>query len=112
MDNIYLAESHIPPEADQEGPTSPDSSAGQTSQAWKVWIKGFNGIKNQLCDFLAKEGIEPVETVGKPFDPNLMESVGEVPADAEGSGVVKEEVQRGYTMAGKIIRVAKVKISK
>ena len=89
LDNIYLAESHVPEELKNNS-----------------WIDGFQQIKNQLCDFLKKEGIEPIEVMGKEFDPNLMEAV-------EGEGnKVSEEVQRGYTMDGKLIRVARVKISK
>jgi len=96
LDNIYLAELHVPEELKGH-----------------QWIKGFNHIKDQLKDFLKKEGIEPIETNGK-FDPSLMEAVDEVerPEGCLVSGVVVEEVQRGYTMNGKIIRVAKVKISK
>lgn len=76
---------------------------------------GIAQIQKQLEDFLAKEGIEPIKTVGEKFDPNLMEAVGET-ASAEGSGESKgenvtEEVQRGYTMHGKIIRVARVKVA-
>jgi len=67
---------------------------------------GVLQIKKQLEDFLKKEGIEAVESVGKKFDPNTMEAV-------EGEGeTVLEETQRGYTMHGKLIRPAKVKISK
>jgi molecular chaperone GrpE len=98
LDNIYLAESHVPEELKNNN-----------------WIDGFSQIKNQLCDFLSKEGIEAIETVGKPFDPNTMESVGEAEiatSDVAKSGTVVEEVQRGYTLYGKIIRPAKVKISK
>lgn len=77
---------------------------------------GINQIKKQLEDFLAKEGIEAIKTIGEKFDPNAMESIGEVEADrARGSiqsGAVAEEIQRGYTMHGKLIRPAKVKISK
>ena len=100
LDNIYLAETHVPPELEKH-----------------EWIKGFNAIKNQLCDFLRKEGIDQIETIGKPFDPNTMEAVGEGPAhnashsDA-GGDTVSEEIQKGYTLQGKIIRVAKVKIAK
>jgi len=89
LDNIYLAETHVPEELKNH-----------------QWLKGFEAIKNQLSDFLRKEGIEVIETLGKPFDPNTMEAV-------EGDGeTVSEEVQRGYTLHGKIIRVAKVKVSK
>jgi len=100
LDNIYLAETHVPEELKSHD-----------------WIKGFNQIKSQLQDFLQKEGIEPIKTVGEKFDPNAMESVGEldfVKSDLTKSepSMVAEEVQRGYTMHGRIIRVAKVKISK
>ena len=93
LDNIYLAETHVPPELEKH-----------------EWIKGFQQIKNQLCDFLQKEGIEAIETADKPFDPNTMEAVAEV--EGKNPGIVVEEVQRGYKMDGKLIRVAKVKISK
>jgi len=95
LDNFYLAESHVPEELKNNN-----------------WVDGFTQIKKQLEDFLAKEGIEPIEVLGKPFDPATMEVVEEVPASAEGSGVAMEEVQRGYTLHDKLIRVAKIKISK
>jgi len=68
--------------------------------------EGVTQIKKQLEDFLQKEGIEPIKTIGEKFDPNIMEAV-------EGDGdTVSEEVQRGYTLHGKLIRVAKVKVAK
>ena len=77
---------------------------------------GILQIKKQLEDFLKKEGIEAVKTIGEPFDPSFMEAVGEAEGADEGStaesGIIVEEVQRGYTMHGKLIRPAKVKISK
>lgn len=67
---------------------------------------GIDQIKKQLEDFLSKEGIEPVKTIGEKFDPNTMEAM-------EGEGeTVLEELQRGYTMHSKLIRPAKVKVSK
>lgn len=102
LDNFYLAENHLPEN--------------------KEFCAGFSQIKKQLSDFLAKEGIEAIEVIGKEFDPNLMEAVGESsgsPSSAESASsdlaqsvIVVEEVQRGYTLHGKLIRPAKVKISK
>lgn len=94
LDNFCLAEKHIP---DNE-----------------EFKNGFEQIKKQLEDFLQKEGIEAIEVIGKDFDPNLMEAVGESsgsPSSAE-SGTVVEEVQRGYTMHDKLIRPAKVRVTK
>lgn len=95
LDNIYLAELHLPEELKNH-----------------QWVKGFNHIKTQLADFLQKEGIEPIKTVGEKFDPNTMEAAEEIEAIGKDSNVVIEEVQKGYAMHGKIIRVARVKISK
>jgi molecular chaperone GrpE len=100
LDNIYLAETHVPDELKSNG-----------------WIEGFTQIKNQLCDFLQKEGIEPIKAVGEKFDPNTMEAVGaasqsEASLAPEGRETVSEEVQRGYTLHGKLIRPARVKIIK
>ena len=70
---------------------------------------------------MKKEGIEPIETVGKPFDPNKMEAVEETDGRVIYKdntrthiepGDVVDEVQKGYTMYGKLIRPAKVKIFK
>jgi len=59
-----------------------------------------------ITQIMAKEGIEPIEVMGKPFNPATMEAV-----EGDG-GTVTEEVQKGYTLNGKLIRVAKVKIAK
>lgn len=67
--------------------------------------EGVTQIKKQLEDFLAKEGIEPIEVMGRKFDPAKMEAV-------EGEGdTVAEEVQKGYTLHGRVIRPAKVKVT-
>ncbi len=95
LDNIYLAETHVPEELKSH-----------------KWIEGFNHIKNQLADFLTKEGIEAIKTEGEKFNPNVMEAVEELSVEGKEPDVVVEEVQRGYTMHGKLIRVARVKISK
>jgi len=68
--------------------------------------EGLDMVIKQFQDFLAKEGIEPIEVAGKDFDPNTMDAV-----DGEGEKV-SEELQRGYTLHGKLIRPARVKLTK
>ena len=97
LDNFNLAAKHAPKDSDIS--------------------QGFLMIKKQLEDLLSKEGIETIEVLGKPFDPNFHEVIEEVsPSEAlakEGKpGTVIEEVQKGYTLNGKLIRPAKVKITK
>lgn len=113
LDNIYLAEKELPEEEKKKSPSSFVNSSGQIFQAWKIWTEGFLQIKNQLEDFLAKEGIEQIKTVNEKFDPNFMEVSEEVTGEAgKESGIVIEEVQKGYTLHKKTIRPAKVRITK
>ena len=102
LDNFYLAEAHLP-EGDD-------------------FKNGFVQIKKQLEDFLKKEGVEPIKSLYEKFDANYMEVIEEVdvrkaPHDGEGwnneeSGIVVEVVQTGYMLHGKLIRPARVKITK
>lgn len=66
--------------------------------------EGFLQIKAQLQDFLKKQGIEEIKSVGETFDLNFHEAL-------EGTeGLISEEVQKGYKLNGKVLRPAKVKI--
>jgi len=75
-------------------------------------VRGLLQIKTQIKDVLKTQGIEEIESLGKKFDPNFHEVVGEIEAKDKESGVILEEVQKGYLQHGKVIRPAKVKISK
>lgn len=101
LDNIYLAEKQLPENL--------KLGKGGSAQAIE-WTKGFLQIQNQIAEFLKKEGIEEIETVGKKFDPNTMEAVGE--AEGSDEGTIIEEIQKGYIMQEKVIRPAKVKVTK
>jgi molecular chaperone GrpE len=75
------------------------------------YAEGMQMIYRQLIDFLKKEGVERMETVGKEFDPNLHEAVGWVESEDK-DGLIVEEVQAGYTYKGKLLRPAKVKVAR
>ena len=76
------------------------------------WVKGFIHVKNQLTDFLKNLGIEEIKTVGEKFDPSFHEAVESVTSDQAASGLVTEEVKPGYTLQGKLLQPAKVKVAK
>jgi molecular chaperone GrpE len=74
--------------------------------------KGLYLIRQQLEDILKKVGLERIViSVGQPFDPGLQEAVAELESDKP-SGIIMEEVERGYLLNGKLVRPARVKISK
>jgi len=68
-------------------------------------------IKDQMVKNLAGHGLEEIKSEGALFDHNLHEAVEQVKSD-EKSGIVTEEVQKGYILNGKVIRCAKVKVTK
>ena len=57
-------------------------------------------------------GLEPLDCVGKPFDPETMEAIEVVEANDLASGIVTEEVRRGYRWRGQLFRYALVKVSR
>jgi molecular chaperone GrpE len=75
-------------------------------------IKGILQIKTQIQDFLKSQGIKEIESIGKKVDLNLHEIVGETEAKGKESGIIVEEIQKGYLIGDKLLRVAKVKIAK
>jgi molecular chaperone GrpE len=69
-------------------------------------LKGVLGTRQQLMDTLAKEGLEPIPSVGELFDPEVHEAA-RVVEDAEPL-VVVAEMRRGYRLGGRVIRAALV----
>lgn len=75
-------------------------------------IKGLLMIKFQLESALKEQGLELLTRLGKKFDPSLDEVVEVVESEEVKPDTVVEEVQRGYCLNGKLLRPAKVKISR
>lgn len=75
-------------------------------------IKGFLQIKNQFQDFLKSQGVEEIKSIGEKFDPNFHEVIAQIEVRDKESGIIIEEIQKGYKIHGKVLRPAKVKVSK
>lgn len=76
------------------------------------YIKGFLQIRKQLSDFLKKQGVEKIESLGKRFDPHFHEAIEEVETREKESGIVIEEIEPGYKLKEKLLRPAKVKVAR
>lgn len=75
--------------------------------------KGIEMIHRQLMDFLEKQGVENIEAVGKEFDHNYHNAVQQVETDEYESGIVVEELLKGYILNNDIvIRPSMVKVAK
>ena len=73
--------------------------------------KGIEMIFKNFHKILDEERVEPIKAVGQKFDPYKHEVLMQAESDKPDDTVL-EELQKGYTMNGKVIRYAKVKISK
>ena len=76
----------------------------------KVFLDGFIMIHQNLMAMLSKHGLAVIEAVGQPFDPNFHQAIMRVPSDEYESDTVCEVLQTGYTVDGRCIRPAMVKV--
>lgn len=72
---------------------------------------GLRLIHRQLTSLLEREGLVRIAAEGEAFDPLLHEAVESVPTTEAKDGVVLAEVARGYTLQGRVLRPARVKVA-
>ena len=74
--------------------------------------EGTELVYKNLYDILTKEGLEPIEAVGKPFDPNLHDALMQLESDEHPEGIVVQEMTKGYKLNDRVLRHSKVAVSK
>ena len=74
--------------------------------------EGVEMIQKQFKDFRKNQKVEAIEALGKPFDPNLHEVLNQQESEEHEENTVIEEYSKGFTLNGRILRSAKVVISK
>ena len=74
--------------------------------------EGVEMIQKQFSTFLKNQKVEPIEAIGKAFDPTLQEVLNQQESEEHEENTVIEEYSKGYTLNGRILRPAKVVISK
>ncbi|MBP1968716.1 molecular chaperone GrpE [Virgibacillus natechei] len=84
----------------------------EVSESNSSLIEGITMVYQQLKDALTSQGIEEIETKGKPFDPNLHHAVMQVEDEEFETNTVVEELQKGYLLKDRVIRAAMVKVNK
>jgi molecular chaperone GrpE len=85
--------------------------AAHDDPAYEDYRKGFELIRKQLWDLLAKQGVHRIESIGKEFDPNVHHAVEHVPTSDYPDGAVIEEFQPGYTFHHRVLRPAMVRVA-
>jgi molecular chaperone GrpE len=77
----------------------------------REYAKGVELIYQRLFDTLKKLGLEPIDALGKPFDPNLHQAVERVETGEAADQTVLGEFQRGYHFKGRLLRPAMVRVA-
>lgn len=72
---------------------------------------GTGQIFQLFSDFLSKQGVKSIESVGKTYDPHLHEAVFQAPSEDFESGLVSAEVEKGYYLNEKVLRHSRVVVS-
>jgi molecular chaperone GrpE len=94
LDHFQLAAKHLPTDLEKND-----------------WAIGIQHIEKQLEMILSENGLERIAAVGIEFDPNIHEAIEEIESD-EADGIIVEEILSGYKFNDKVLRPAKVKVSK
>lgn len=85
-----------------------DTPSEQCEGELKSLRDGMRLILKELDKAFAAEGVTRMDVLDKPYDPNTQEVVAMVPAPADKDGLVLQEVQMGFMMDGKVLRLARV----
>lgn len=87
------------------------AQAGSPNPSLEDFAKGVRMIGLQLEQVLRDNGLAPIETEGQAFDPFKHEAVERVEDMERQDGLIIEEVLRGYTLNGKVVRPSKVRVN-
>ncbi len=72
---------------------------------------GMSLVLKQLQDFLAENGLQPIEAVSQKFDPNLHEAIAHEPSNEVPEGLVIRQTRRGYRLKDRLLRPSAVVVS-
>ena len=85
--------------------------ATEVHESDESFKKGIEMTYNQLIAALKNEGVEEIDCLNKPFDPNLEQAIMQEKKDDVEAGIVIEILQKGYLLKDRILRPAMVKVS-
>ena len=75
------------------------------------FAEGMQKIYKQFTTTMESMGVEPIEAVGKEFNPDFHNAVMHVEDESVGENIVVEELQKGYTYKGFVVRHSMVKVA-
>jgi molecular chaperone GrpE len=81
-------------------------------QAESEVAEGLRGIRDQMGAILARQGVQPIDAAGAPFDPERMEAVSVRPDDGVPDRTVLAVARPGYTIGDRVLRPAQVIVAR
>jgi molecular chaperone GrpE len=84
----------------------------KNSDALKKTLEHFDIINKDMVSILSKNGITPIDTIGKKLDPNLHQAMLEIDDDQKEPGSIIQEIQKGFMMKDRLLRPSLVGVSK
>ena len=85
--------------------------ATEVSPEDEAFKKGVEMTYDQLINALKKEGVEEIDCLNKPYDPNQAQAILQEKVEETESGIVIAVLQKGYVLKDRILRPAMVKVS-
>ena len=84
----------------------------KNSEALKKTLEHFDIINKDMVSILSKNGITPIDSIGKKLDPNFHQAMMEIDDDQKEPGTIVQEIQKGFMMKDRLLRPSLVGVSK
>ena len=84
----------------------------KNSEALKQTLEHFDIINKDMLSILSKNGINPIDSIGKKLDPNFHQAMMEIDDDQKEPGTIIQEIQKGFMMKDRLLRPSLVGVSK
>ena len=84
----------------------------KNSEALKKTLEHFDIINKDMVSILSKNGIVPLDSIGKKLDPNFHQAMIEIEDDQKEPGTIIQEIQKGFMMKDRLLRPSLVGVSK
>jgi len=84
----------------------------KNSEALKKTLEHFDIISKDMLSILSKNGIMPLDSIGKKLDPNFHQAMIEITDDLKDPGTIIQEIQKGFMMKDRLLRPSLVGVSK
>jgi molecular chaperone GrpE len=84
----------------------------KNSEVLKKTLEHFDIINKDMVSILSKNGITPLDSIGKKLDPNFHQTMMEIDDDQKEPGTIIQEIQKGFMMKDRLLRPSLVGVSK